>query len=440
MSGSITGAFGGAAGVTDLRLGLSSAGVSLSDAFIPLIGSGSLRSPLAVTRAQTGGVLATAFRNNLWSSYGADLPRWSGSGLLVEGQRTNGTRNPRFEGATPGVIGSGGIAPTNMNIAVPAGVTVTLNGTGTEFGLPYMELRLVAAGASAATYVSVPSFDTAAAIAASPGQVWSQSAYIRLVAGNPNGAVFRLLGFFVGASNVFTGTMTPTAALQRLALDNQTAPAGTTNVRHAVQISPLANNTFDFTVRIYAPQQELASFSGTPILPPVGTPGASTRGGDFVSSALASLNIGAGGACTLLWSGMIPQSAPAGATQTILQVDDGTAANAFTLRNTAGGATIDLGRALASATATASAGSMTPGVPFRCAISIDGAGRMAASMNGGAVVAVTGGPTSGLTTLRIGADVGGAAALFGEHGRLSYLTTVLSDAALLNAAAPFPPF
>jgi hypothetical protein len=60
---------------------------------------------------------------------------------------------------------------------------------------------------------------------------------------------------------------------------------------------------------------------------------------------------------------------------------------------------------------------------------------MAGSLNGAAVVAVTGGPTAGLTTIRIGANVTGGLALFGSMGLLRLLPTALADGDLQAAVA-----
>ena len=57
---------------------------------------------------------------------------------------------------------------------------------------------------------------------------------------------------------------------------------------------------------------------------------------------------------------------------------------------------------------------MTPGVPFRVALAPDGWGGVRAALNGGTSVWLWGAPASGLTTLRIGNNVAGTAALNGE--------------------------
>ena len=83
--------------------------------------SGVLRSPLAITRAQTGGVQSTALNggNNGLTFYGADVPRFTGPAqrLLIEGQTTN--------------FINGMAAPVTQNVTVAAVAhTLSFYGTG----------------------------------------------------------------------------------------------------------------------------------------------------------------------------------------------------------------------------------------------------------------------------------------------------------------------
>ena len=122
-------------------------------------------------------------------------------------------------------------------------------------------------------------------------------------------------------------------------------------------------------MRVSVPQLELGSFASSPILPPAGSPQATTRGADLVSAILTTLGIRPTGACTLLLTGMLPQAAPAGAAQSLAQLDSGSDASAIVFDNAAGGSTLRV--------AGQTLGTMTAGTPFRIAASIDGAGRVA---------------------------------------------------------------
>jgi hypothetical protein len=224
-------------------------------------------------------------------------------------------------------------------------------------------------------------------------------------------------------SGVATGTLSGTGETTRVFLTfTPTAGALTLTVAGSVSLAQL----------------ELGAFASTPILPPVGAPGASTRGADLITAPLSSRGIPASGACTVLMTAMIPQNAPAGMSQMLMQIDSGGDGNRFGIRNAAGGANVVGFRSTASVLADSTAAVMTAGTPFRCGLSIDGAGRAAFSFNGGAAVAVTGGPTSGLTTLRLGNAAAGVTALFGEVGTVQILPAVLSDADLAARVAALP--
>ena len=146
------------------------------------------------------------------------------------------------------------------------------------------------------------------------------------------------------------------------------------------------------------------------------------------------------GACTVLGTFMLPQFAAAsGATQSIIQLDDGGASNRFMLRNPIPLSAVTVNRVAAGAVAgDASVGTPTAGVAFAAGLTIDGSGRLAASVNGGSVGVRTGGPTSGLTTLRVGIDSSGASALFGDIGYLDILPYPVSDAQLQALVAAMP--
>jgi hypothetical protein len=63
---------------------------------------------------------------------------------------------------------------------------------------------------------------------------------------------------------------------------------------------------------------------------------------------------------------------------------------------------------------------------------------VAASVNGGVAITVTGAPTSGLTTLRFGNDASGTAPFFGVLTYCVVLPFALSDADLQAAVSSFP--
>jgi hypothetical protein len=213
------------------------------------------------------------------------------------------------------------------------------------------------------------------------------------------------------------------------------ATTGLISARIDVVFANASGDAIDATVRFYAPQLELGPFASTPILPPVGTPGASTRGTDILTAPLGSLDIADNGACTVLWRGVV-NVIGAGDTQTIAGIDDGTENNRHDMRlSLAGFPQIVRFTGGVLAAATPSGGPFSPNATIRAGMTIDGLGRLAASFNGGAVTAVTGGPTSGLTLFNHGISRAAVRPLWGETHTLTVLPRVLSDADLQAAVA-----
>jgi hypothetical protein len=379
----------------------------------PLVVPGGLSGPVAFSRAQTGGARATALGADgaTWGEFGADVPRFQGAGrrLLLEGQRTNVVRNPRGQGAVAGVVGSGGALPTNWGIFANNGVVTTVVGTGAVAGLPYVDIRF--SGTTTATfYVGV--FDTTAA-AASGGQSVAGSAWVQMVAGSTaNITGFNLDTRYNPAGFAPDGLGLPTASLVRRTTVSP-APGGTTDFFPSFGFGFNSGVVIDITLRFAAPQWEIAPWVGTPVLPPAGTPGASTRGSDNLTAPYAALFPSGQG--TLLGSFVLPNAASAAGEQVLFDLNDGTINNRITMRNIGGGAVIQHSRVIAGAAANAtSVGSMTPGTLFRVGLSWDGA-QILGCLNGGAVQSVSGIP-SGLTVARLGATVTGAGAMTGECG------------------------
>jgi len=405
------------------------------DARVLVIRGGEVRAPLVLARAQAAGVEATGFDSVTWRSFGADLPRFVAPEvrLLIEGQRTNQVRNPRAEGAAAGVF------PTNWGGTV-LNVGITASPTGAPFDIGGVRcIDLAYSGTTSGSYNVVQSFDTNA-MAAATGTVVTASVFAALTAGAfPAGSTVEFTIREHDSGDVFLrqtlfSLAGLTGTLQRIA-GTATTGASTATVRVGLRVTIPTATATSFTLRLGFPQLELGAFASTPILPPVGTPGASTRGTDILTAPLSSLGIADNGACTVLWRGVIPQEAPATLNQTIFQIDDNSSSNRFLVYNSGPGAGITSGRLIGGAASLVSVGTMTPGTEFRVGASIDGAGRIAASLDGSAAVVRTGGPTGGLTTFRLGNVSAANAALFGETHTLTVLPRVLSDADLQAAVA-----
>lgn len=217
-------------------------------------------------------------------------------------------------------------------------------------------------------------------------------------------------------SGVATGTLNGTGANNRVTL-TFTPTAGTL--------------TLTVSGTVTRAQLELGSFASSYVEV---SSGAATRGADVVTSPLSSLGIAANGACTVLWSGVVPNIQPSAQMQ-IWQIDDGGNTNRNYLRvvqNTSTLQTFIVGGG------SANAGSFTAGLPFKIGCSYDASGRMASSLNGAAVVAITGGTLSGATTFHLGRQPGGLSDAFMETSYLRILPYSVSDGNLQSLVSALP--
>jgi hypothetical protein len=148
---------------------------------------------------------------------------------------------------------------------------------------------------------------------------------------------------------------------------------------------------------------------------------------------LGSVGVGAGGVGTYFWKGTLTAVAT-GAAQVLLQVDDGSTSNRYLMSNTSASAFVQVIRVTGGASSGANAGTASGGTEFKCGMSVAADGTALASFNGGAAVSVTGGPTSGLTTLRFGAAASGSMLMAGTIAIVRVLAGVALDAASLDDA------
>ncbi|MGK7866311.1 hypothetical protein [Falsiroseomonas sp. E2-1-a20] len=399
-----------------------------------------LNPPLSLRRAQsTTLATATAADGLTLQELGADQARFNGAArqLAVEGQRTNGVRNPRGQGAAAGTPGA---LPTFWSVQnTPVGVTREVVDVGTESGMNYIELVLFGTPTADSEFYLI--FDTTTAIAAVTGQVWSASLSMRWV-GAPTGVTTVTLGVEErsGAGGFLSAGGAGAAlsdAFTRFSATRTMGSAACAFANTYVAFLVQAGVPVSARVRLAWPQLEMSAFASSPILPPVGSPAASTRGADLVTTTLASLGIGASAACTLLGTFMLPQ-AFSGAVQTLLAVDGGSTSDRWQVINPFA-SQILVNRFTAGASVSSSvAGAFTAGSPFRIGVACDGAGRLVLCMNGGAVEVLTGAPTSGMTTLRVGSNVANGNPMFGEIAALSVLPWALPDAALVAQVLALP--
>ena len=244
---------------------------------------GRLDPRVQFTRASTAtyfdqlGVLQIAQANEPRFDYNPST--LAGLGLLIEEQRTNSIRNNTMQGA---VAGTPGTLPTNWAIGA-IGLSSTIVGTGTENGITYVDIRLF--GTTTSQFGSIL-FETATDIAASPSQSWTNSVYLKLVAGTVNGLAQVGVGiyYYNSTPTLFgnnTTQVTLTSTLTRYTL-TATTPATTAYVRPLFYFNGAnaSGDAVDFTLRIGLPQLELGAFA-TSVIPTTTT--ALTRNADVAT-------------------------------------------------------------------------------------------------------------------------------------------------------------
>lgn len=355
----------------------------------------------AFTRASA----AHAIRRNTGAllAAGVDTPLEDPSaGFLFRRQATNSFRNVRAEGEPP----------THWSTNGAVGLTVTYVESGVDQDIPFVTYEVGGTrNGTTGAYINLPS---AGVLFFADGDNMQVECFCGLDPAFDNvldGANFQLRLHMPPSVEVVSPTFVPTTARlgQQPVLNTRIAPVGTTGLQGRIRIGGAIGTSPLFRLRVALPFGAAVGGGSAPVLSAPGDLAASTRLGDAAAELLSRFGVGADGGCTILARVMLLAAAPAGAAQNLIQIDDGSDANRFIVRNLAGGATIAPTRVLAGAVADGVAAAFTPGEFLTYAASIS-AGRLAISVNRGAVQAVTGGPVSGLAHLRFGPNLAGTAA------------------------------
>ncbi len=228
---------------------------------------GAAASQLTVSRA------SAAYADDLggnWSQFASNVARITNKGLLSEESRTNSIRNNSDQGA---VIGTPGTPPTNWQV-ISQTIASSIVGVGSENGIDYVDIRLNG-NTAAIDHVNIY-FELPGQIAATQGQTWTCSSFIKLVSGSMSGLAPSGLQLIVeerGAGAVFlgfggSGPLTPTntaLGAQRCTAISTTLNASIQSVLPGIIVFFVANQALDMTLRFGWPSLELGSFVTSPI-------------------------------------------------------------------------------------------------------------------------------------------------------------------------------
>lgn len=399
---------------------------------------------MAVTRLMTVGELLAAQRTGAaWAfdaagrltEVAANMLRqdWDPAtltfrGVLAESQAVNLVTNPRWEGAATGAPGT---APTGMSFNGVGGWSHEIVALGAEDGMPTLDLRVWSPASNG--NVNNYRFNLVPTITLAAGQAATGAICHRLVAGSMAGFTSRLI---IGNVSPIAGANLPdpTGAplrSQRLALTRTPGAeeAGTYVAYALLTPGPSGSGAGDVTIRLGLPQLVLANILPSPSLPPVGTPGTSTRNADLlVMSAIERWFSAAQGTFVLDFT---PGQATAAAARGILAADDGTFSNCFDVSMPSGSLAVQMFSAIGGGTNVALTTIGTASLLARNTLRLSyGPAGFIGSLNGAPPVVVAGATVPNLTRVKLGDRRGNFSAfLNGWVGpRMSYYPVQYTDA------------
>jgi hypothetical protein len=214
------------------------------------------------TRFNSAGTLVTETTNVARFDYNPST--LAALGLLMEEARTNSVRNNTMVGVVPGTPGTD---PTNWFASTSlTGITKQIVGSSTESGISYTDYKISGTPSGAGIYLLA--FESNTGIAATVGQVWTETAFLKLVAGTTSGVTDISLRIDERTAVAYLSTQAgpatnPTAASlasQRKAFTFTMAQATAANVLPYVAFN-LTGAAIDITLRIGMPQVELGAFA-----------------------------------------------------------------------------------------------------------------------------------------------------------------------------------
>ena len=254
-------------------------------------------------------------------------------GVLREPESTNHIRNSEAGGS---ISGAPGTPPTNWLAAGNGqGVDWNVVGAGVEADVPFVDLRV--SGTSTGLASPILRADQLYPVA-SAGEIWTHSAFIRVVAGSLVGIAgvnlflteWTAAGVFLGQTFAAVNVNSASIQSSRRALSAALVQSGVDRVGSQVGVTVQVGIAIDCTLRIGAVQLERMPFATSPILNPVGAPSVTTRQADAGSVAISALS-----AATLYLEERTAAQASSGSLGGVV-ADDGTANNRLAITATGG--------------------------------------------------------------------------------------------------------
>lgn len=222
-----------------------------------------------------------------WLSFPPDTLARTDRGASIEPASTNYVQNSTMAGAVPGTPGT---APTGWTVPTSAnGLTRQIVAVGTSNGLPHIDIRF-SGTTTAESFLNIQLCPVY--IPTLPGDIWSLSCNIALIAGSLSGLIpalaCRLRAAMLNASSGYIGELMTNPTLDFGHGEVMQAQSATVANAAARFLSPylqfwyLAGESLDFTIRIVAPQFERSQ----PTSPALTSVGVWTRQADTVSLIL----------------------------------------------------------------------------------------------------------------------------------------------------------
>lgn len=211
-----------------------------------------------------------------------DVPRVGRKGLLIEEGTTNEIRNPRAEGGSPGILGSGGVLPTNWALSTGGGT-----GAAEVVSVSAEEIEIRFTGNPAGT--AVVYFDSTTAIPVVNGDPYTMAVDVKMSAGSLNNVIIVRVGaYWHSAAGGYVGQSPGqeiktniTSRYRRFYESSTVSNASHERARPSVYFT--TSGDVDFTLKFRRPQFEDKAYPTSLVLPPKGTMAASTRATEIVT-------------------------------------------------------------------------------------------------------------------------------------------------------------